>query len=659
MSHVQVFDKLFEPGRIGSLELKNRIVMASMGTGLESINGEVTPALVRWFERRARGGMGLILTGAFRTSTVIDPVRSQPSALARVDDSGYMPGLYSLAEAVHDAGSKICIQLSPGGGAQSSGGSWKIGEEFNEDVGPVGPSPVPAPLVEKMPRELTTSEVERIVQLFGFRTGQLSSVGFDGISVHAHAGYLVSEFLSPYFNKRRDKYGGSQEGRFRFLLELVESARANTPQDLAIIVKYSIDEFLKGGGGIKEAQALASRLQQAGVDAIDISAGGYGSTLPVTAPMYFGEGYMVPLSKAIKEVVNIPVIVSGRLDNPVMAEQVLKDGKADFIGMGRPLIADPDLPLKVADGRTEQIRRCISCNTCRENVVTLKPIRCAVNAVAGREEQYESITPARKKKKVMVIGGGPAGMEAARVAALRGHSVTLYEKDDALGGQLKLAAVPPHKDILRRIINFYSVAFQQLGNLKVQLGIEVNAGEIAREKPDVVIVATGGEPLIPEIKGAGKSNVITAFQALDGAKVGKRVVVIGGNLVGCETANFFSERGKEVTIVKRRPGTIGGDMERWTQAALTQELSEKGVRVIDGHDVEAITDDGIVTINKEGQKTAIGADTIVLARGLKPVNRLAEEATGLAREVYLIGDAMKPGRIQDAISRGYVMGYTI
>jgi len=654
------FTKLFDPGRIGTMELKNRIVMPPMCTRYCGPWGEVTDALIEWYVRRARGGAGLIAVEVAHTATAIETLR-YTTRMLRADDDCYFPGLFQLAEAVHDAGAKIALQLQVGTGIRAASGPWNpLGREYMEEETQVAASKVPSPILGRRVRELTVPEIEKMVELTGHAARRSKQVGFDAIEINAHGGYLISGFMSPYFNRRRDQYGNNLDGRLRFLLEIIDSVRENVGPAFPLIVKYAVEEAIEGGRDVQEGQLVAERLQRRGVDAISVSIGTVGAKIGAMAPMYFPEGFMVHLAEALKKVVKIPLILSGRLGNPVLAEQVLREEKADFIGLGRPLIADPDWPKKLFEGRRKEIRRCLSCNECTKVTIMNKgPLRCAVNAVAGREREYETIKPTPRAKKVVIVGAGPAGMEAARVAALRGHKVTLFEKTNELGGgQLRLAATPPHKEELRYIVDYYSEIFKQLNNIRVNLGKEVVAQDILAENPDVVIVATGAEPLIPIIPGVDEANVVTFFDVLAAKKnIGGTVAVIGGGSIGCETANFLANQGKQVTIVEMLD-SVATDMESRVWLALRNELAKSKVQILTGARLHAISNGGAIIIDKGGGETLLKTDTIILACGRKPIKTLAKELSKV-KELYTIGDAKEPRNIRNAIGEGYTLAYQI
>ena len=653
------FEHLFSPGKIGSLELKNRIVMAPMMTILNGILGEVTNDSIAWYARRAKGGAGLIIVEPCFPATAVDRVRPAARAL-RADDNCFIPGLASLTEAIHINGAKAGIQLFPGAGAQAFLGSGFMPGSQGEI--PVSPSGVPAYSLFgswslQKPRVLAVKEIEKCVELCGEGAERMKKAGFDLIEINAHEGWLVAQFLSPYFNKRTDTYGGSLENRCRFLLDIIEAMRKAVGPGFPITVKYSIDEFIEGGFHVEESQIIAKMLEEAGVNGISCSLGVMGSKIPPIPPYNFPPRSLDYLFEAIKASVNIPVLAVFNLDDFNAAEQILRDGRADFIGIARGLIADPDWPRKVAKGRIEEIRKCIKCNACRI-IHSPHPIRCAVNAVAGREDKYDVIKPSPEKKRVAVVGGGPAGMEAARVAALRGHRVILFEANEELGGMLKLASVPPHKDILMTIPEYYSRELDRLGVI-LRLGMRASVQLIAEEKPDTVIVATGGVPLIPDIAGVDKDIVTTAIDVLAGKReTGKEVIVAGGGLIGCDVTNSLAQQNRTVTIVEMLE-TIGVDMEQYTLNVLLGEFQDKDVNILTSVQISEFTDDGIVIIDKGGNRTLHKADTVVLALGVTSSNGLAEELEGRVEEIYTIGDARQPRSIREAISEGFMTAYSL
>jgi 2,4-dienoyl-CoA reductase-like NADH-dependent reductase (Old Yellow Enzyme family)/thioredoxin reductase len=650
------FERLMAPGRIATLSLKNRIVMASMGTRLAGLWGEVNDATIAWYAARARGGVSLVTVEATHVAAALFPVRGV-IRMTRADDDSFCSGLFALAETVHLAGAKIGIQLSVGRAA-STGSQWLPGAGDLEPMVGLAPSAVPFP-GGVVPRAMTVEEIHRTVEMFGKAAARVKRVGFDSIELHAHFHSIAGCFLSPLTNQRTDEYGGSFENRLRFVLEIVAAMRENVGPGFPLLIKYSIDECVPGGRDLAQGLEIARCLELAGVDAIVVSQGQIGARSIPYAPLYWPPGYMVPLAEALKSAVKIPVIVGGQLGDPALAERVLAEGKADFIYLGRPLIADPEWADKVREGRSNEIRRCQADNWCFE-IFGKGEMRCGVNAEAGKELHAE-LKPAPVPKKILIVGAGPAGMEAARVAGLRGHRVILYEKSPMLGGGgLRLAAAPSHKEKLFTLADYYASQFRRLPNVEIRLKNEVTAAEVIKAKADAVIVATGGKALVPGIKGIDNPQVTTAFAVLGGeAKIeGKRVVVYGGNGVGCETAEFLARRNNHVTIVEMRD-RVGIDVEPVSMLALSDEMASRGVEILTGTKVVAIGKRSVTVVDREGKETKLSADRVVLAVGVVPDDDLVPQLTGKVRVLYTIGDAQKPARIHDAVAAAYALAATL
>lgn len=642
--------KLFEPGIIGKLSLKNRIVMAPINVGLSSPieKSWLTQRGIDFYVARAKGGVGLIMPTFMSPSKKLEPSIGEPVLDSRLCISW----LSDLAEAVHDYGAKICVQLCPGFGRNLTP------NPALPHGGTIAPSPLPNvkdPSV--IARELTIEEIEQLIKDYEFSTKIIKDAGVDAIEIHAHQGYLTDEFMTTLWNKRTDKYGGALDDRLRFPLELIEAIRRAAGANFPILFRYPITHYLDGGRDIEEGLEIARRLETAGVNALDVNAGCYETYNLAQPPTTQPRGCWVELAKMTKEVVNIPVIVAGKLGYPELAERVLQEGKADFIALGRYLLADPEWPNKVKEGRTEDIIPCIGCHeACIKRRRELKHTGCAVNPATGREREL-TLTLAEKKKSVLVIGGGPGGMEAARVTALRGHEVTLWEKGNALGGNLIPAAVPDFKDDYKLLIDYLITQIKKLG-VKVELRKEAIPELILKVKPEVVLIATGAKPIVPEIKGIEKA--ISAVDLLLGkGEAGESVVVVGGGRIGCETALYLAQQGKKVTIVEILDRVLRDMVEGWGNAPnpnaidLLRLLAESHMKISTSTNVLEITDTGLVIADAQGKRSTLEADTITFAVGMKPNTELQEALQDKLPEVYAIGDCVEPRLVLNAIWEGF------
>jgi len=637
--------RLFEPISLGGMKLRNRLVMPPMVTNLATGEGYVTEQTIGYYEERAKGGVGLIIVEA---NCIDSPIGKLASYQLVIDDDRFIEGLSKLARAIKSHGAAAAVQLHHAGGATSARVTG---------LQPVGPSAVTYPNGET-PRELTRSGISEIVQRFANAAGRAKKAGFDGVEIHGAHNYLVSQFLSAAFNQRQDEYGGSLANRARFLLEIVKATRAVVGASYPVWCRLSGKEYgVPGGITIEETQEVARMLEKAGLVALHISAFTTGRDprhLPAAAQP---PGSLVRFAEAVKKVVSIPVITVGRID-PVLGEKILAEGKADLIAIGRGLIADPYLPRKAAEGRLGDIRPCLSCGNCFAHVYAGQeaPL-CAVNPAAGKEREY-TIQPAPKPRKVAVIGGGPGGMEAARVAALRGHTVTLLEKETQLGGQLNLAAVPPYKAGLNDLTR-YLVAQVQKAGVEVELGKKATPAKVKKLAPDAVILATGVSPVLPEIPGIDRSNVVLAEDVLAGrVEVGPRVIVIGGELVGCETAEYLADAGKTVTVTRRGPVMAAG-VAPVIGEALVGRLQAKGVTLLPGVKYHEVNAQGLVITTREGEKRTLPADTIVLAAGSKPNTGLLPGLRKGFSEVCQVGDCVEPRGILEALSEGWHAALTL
>lgn len=646
-------EKLFEPIRIRSVMIPNRIAMAPMGIiGMVTKDGCYTERAVEYYVERARGGTGLIITGAVKLENEIEKLKMPTFPCITLNPLHFITRAAELTERVHAYGSKIFIQVTAGLGHNA--------HPIMLDCHPVAPSAIPnywEPSVTC--RELTTEEVERLVERFIEAAEIAIAAGFDGMEIHAmHEGYLLDQFTMSFFNRRTDKYGGDLEGRLTFPIEILKVIKTKVDKNFPVILRFSVKSYIKGwnqgglpgeefeekGRDLKEGLIAAKMLEEAGYDGFNADAGSYEAWYWAHPPNYMKHGCYIDLIEKLKEVVNVPILMAGRMDLPDLAAQVLNEGKtADVIVLGRGLLADPEWPNKVKEGEEERIRPCLGCQDgCLGRIFEGKPISCAVNPACGREKEM-ALTPAQKSKKVSIIGGGLAGMESARVAALRGHDVTLYEKSGQLGGHIIEASVPEFKKDEERLLNWYKGELQRAG-VTVKLNTEVTLDLLKQEKPEVVIVATGSTPRDLNVPGIEKNNIIKAEDLLLGkGKAGQNVLVVGGGLVGCETALWLAQQGKSVTIVEMLDELMAAGMPQChaNKSMLLDLLKFHKVNVIMGATVSEVTSEGAVLLDKTFTRSDVKADTIVIAIGLKEENKLYDSVRKEFPNAYLIGDAMK------------------
>jgi len=636
MSQLQ---KLFEPIVVGQLELKNRLVRPGVADNYAA-NERPSERMKAFYAEIARGGVALIITGGM---TATDPVGRVTRGLGIYNDE-LIASLRELVEIVHRGGAKLAAQLSAPAVLVTSAG---------DAIEAVGPSDV---VVNRrtglQPRPVTEDEIKQIVDTLGEAVRRARDAGFDAVEFHAGVGGLINQFISPNTNKRTDKYGGSLENRLRFFLEIIDMARRKAGGDYTLLARVSGADFVEGGHTLEDTMLVAPILERAGIQAIDVTTGWHEAPVPsfhASVP----RGNWAYLAEGVKKVVSIPVITGTRVPDPILADRILVEGKADLVYMARPLIADPELPDKAAAGRLAEIRPCIACSRCFSTILRGEPMVCTVNARAGREGEYR-LDPTKQPQKVLVIGGGPAGMEAARVAATRGHRVTLMEKKEALGGQLPVAKLPPYKEEIGYFVEYLAGQMEKL-DIEVRLGEEVTATTVKEMAPDVVVVATGAAPIVPDVPGAAGSNVVTAVDVLTGNKeVGGSVIIMGGGRVGCETAEFLAQKGKSVTILEVLE-RIGNDFERTNRWVVMQRLRQAQVRLETRVEVKEIAETG-VRVEREGEPSFIEADNIVLAVGMKADTRLADELKNEVDTLYVIGDNAQPQGIAEAVESGLRTG---
>ncbi len=629
-------ETLFSPFSIGTLKIQNRIVMPPMATNYASPEGFATERLIAYYVERAKGGVGYITV---EHTGILQQGKASPNMLL-VSSDEHASRIGEMIDAVHGAGGKIVVQINHGGRQTSSA---VTGSPI------VGPSPIPCPTLGEVPRELSVGEIEEIIEAFSTAAQRVKDAGADGVELHMAHGYLICSFLSPFSNHRTDHYGGDIQGRARFAKEILGSVRDRVGPDFPIICRLSGDEYVDGGLRIEETEQIGQILETEGANALHISACNRASGYLNQPPYYVEEGVFVHLAQAIKSAVSIPVITVGRIRNPTMADRILRDGKADLISMGRALIADPHMPKKAKEGQIEEINFCISCNRC---IQTFRkgPVRCAVNPETGNEYRFK-ISKGDRPKKVWIIGGGPAGLKAAEIAALRGHQVTLFEKDHQLGGRMRLAAIPPNKGVLSEFLDYLERKVRDLG-VTLELEREFTPDMLPAEKPDTVIVATGAIPLVPDWKGVKESGALSVDDVLSNrAEVGKSVLVVGAGGIGAETADFLSEEGKEVTLVEMLE-EIASDLVVHLKYYLAKRLVEEGVTILTSTKVKELGKGYALVEDSSGTRKIDGFDTIVLAVGSRPNDVIAKDLQGKVPELHVIGDASEPREALEAVYEG-------
>jgi 2,4-dienoyl-CoA reductase (NADPH2) len=691
------FERLMEPGYIGKVKTRNRIVKTGAGTFMWNRDEtHMNEVILAFYESIARGGVGLLIV---ESPTIDYPLGARWPDRYRLDDDKYTKGISELVQVIHKYGCPTFMQMNHDGPWQRA----LLGIEPFFEGQPVAASPVMMKSANdfhnEMPRELTIPEIEVIIDKFASAAVRAREAGFDGIDINAASSHLLHNFLSPYWNRRKDDYGGTPENRARFVTSIVKEIKQRLGTDFPVSVCINAAEFGRMVGianekcvTIDDAKYTARLLQEAGADAIHVRShwlgyhvGGYlpdllfypESPIPYKAfpkvynPHRHGVAWNVNLAASIKAEVSIPVMVVAKLD-AVTGEKTLREGKADFIAMTRRLQADPEYPNKVAAGKLQDIAPCTACENC------LGSRRCRINAFMGKT--YNNIEKAPKKKKVAVIGAGPAGLEAAMVTALRGHDVTLYDKLTKLGGLLPLAAMVKGTELedLPAMIRYFTRQLHQLG-VKVNLGTEVDTSVIEVEKPDAIIVATGGVPTVPDIPGIDLPNVVSNAVLHRQLKrylrylgpgtlrwlthfylpVGKRVVIIGGGLHGCELGEFLTRRGRQVTIVDKSVN-LGVGMVDAIRDYLFEWFRRKHVTLYNGvKEYVSITDAGLTIITAEGEKKLLPADTVIPALPLTADLKLYESLQGKVPEIYAIGDCREPLLIADAIGQGMETARTI
>ncbi len=639
-----MLNHLFQPYTIKGKTIKNRLVVPAMVANYCTPDGYATEQYIAYHETKAKGGWGLIITEDY----AINPYAKGYVGVAGLWSDDQIPGHTELVKRVHAQGSTILAQI------------YHCGRQTNSRIigrAPVAPSPIPCPMNQEMPHELTVDEIHELVEQFGDTALRAKKCGFDGVEIHGGHGYLIAEFLSPYTNKRADMYGGNLQNRMRFLMEVIANVREKCGDDFILGFRISGDEHIEGGRTIADTQTIAMAVEEAGIDLIHVSVGTYGSPDAPTVALYAkNHAWIVDFAEEVKKVVDIPVITVGRFNDPCLANMAIKAKKADFVAMGRGSLADPYLPKKAEEGRFDEIRQCIGCDQgCISRLNMQEKITCVLNPTLGREYELTEVA-AETPKKVVVIGAGPAGLTAAAEAGKAGHDVVVLEKEHMAGGQFRLAAVPPFKGEIINFINWQLNECRKL-NIPVRYNTEATVETVTAEHPDVVILAAGANPVTPPIPGIDLPNVVTAHDVLAGkTNVGFRNVVIGGGQVGAETAFHLAIQFKQVSIVEMLPEILGTDMME--KMVMTPYLMQRQIDVHTGTKVLEIAEDHVL-VSDGTNEFAIPADTVVLAIGSRPNNALKDglEAAGLS--VKTVGDAQKVGNVMAATAMGFELGRSL
>ncbi|MEL7565389.1 MAG: FAD-dependent oxidoreductase [Dehalobacterium sp.] len=644
--NLEKYSNLFSSIKIGSMTLSNRIVLAPMATNFSTSTGNLTEKQLAYYVERAKGGVGLIIS---ESNYVSSEGRGAVKRFGLVDDS-MIRAHRKLTDAVHMYGCKICAQLHHAG--------------VTAPVSAIGQYPVSCsstilpskgqPFIGVIPKTLSLDEINDLVKDFGQAARRAKEAGFDAVMVHGAHGYLINQFLSPHTNKRKDRYGDSPKNRMRFLLEIIDEVRKNVGTSFPIFTRLSAEENIDGGYSIDFIKDVVKEMQNHGVDEINLSCGNYEQIEQISPIPPYPEGCYVKYAEAVKDISTIPIGIVGRIKTPELAERIIAEGKADLIYLGRELIADPLWPQKALEGKA--IRECIFCNRgCFDRMLQGDEIRCTVNYEVGREGTID-IRSVSKPKKVLVIGGGPAGMETSRVAALRGHKVTLIDQDEILGGQLNVASVPQHKTEIQSYIEFLKNELKNFG-VNVSLNQKFSNKILKNEEPEVLVVATGAKPLIPSIPGVNYKHVFLAQDVFQKkCELGQAVTVIGGGLVGMEIAEWLVDKGLKITVVEMLDDVLM-DVGVVTKKLLLQRVGEKGIKILLRSKVVEITDKGVV-IKRLGVDQIIKGNSVVLAMGYVPqtvdLNSISDSI-----KTFVVGDAGKPGSIFQSIQEGAEVGWSI
>lgn len=628
-----MFDALFSPVQIGGLTVRNRVYMPAMTTGLGDDEGNVTPQVLDFYTARARGGAGLIVVGGAYS----DRRGKGYYGMLAMDRDELVEQHRALVRNIKAHGAAAALQVLDAGRYSSSRVTG---------LRPVAPSAVPSRLTGETPLEMSAEEIREYERRIADAVRRASLAGYDGAELHAGMGYLISQFLSPLTNRRNDEYGGGLEGRMRFLVEAFEESRRATPKGFLIGVRVSMHDFMEGGNTEREGLEVVRRLDALGADFISVIEGWHESRTPLITQDVPPAGFLW-LAELAKGATGRPVIYTTRVKDPGLANRIVEEGKADMVGLGRALLADPEWPEKAMSGRADEIRPCLACSHCLSSLFVRAfqgrpgPVECQVNPRIGRET--EGIRAAERRRNVLVIGGGPAGLEVALTLSMRGHQVVLVEREKELGGMVVPAGASAHKSELRELVGYYERMLRKLG-VRVMLGSEADQELLGWAEE--VVVATGALP--KRLPGA-----VDAVDVLrKGMKLEGNVVVVGGGETGLEVADFLSDMGSRVTVVESRKA--GERVELTERGHLFRRLREKGVKVFERTELKEVREGVAVLVDGDGKEIMVPCDHLVNATGMEPNREVLKALQG--RSYHMIGDCVEPRRIGDAVREGFELG---